>query len=472
MSGQETEIRKRIIITVILTIATFIVATLSGALTQPQIIAITLFAMKTYATLLLWRYRLPFAFMAIFLLMLFNVLDIQHLLEFAMFDVIFFLIGMMTIIGFLEEHYFFEYIVDKFIGFLGADAEKIVIGLMIISALLAALVDEVTSILIVSATILSITRRLNLSATPLLMMTVFATNIGSTATVVGNPIGVMIAFRAGLTFLDFLRWATPISIAVLALCILLCRKIFFSYISSFDSALKSIASSNGGSSNNERMVPEQFRLCSIIFAALLISLILHHPLEEAFHLERNTLLLAIPLGLASIVLLLDLERGREIVERRVEWRTLIFFALLFASVGTLKYVGVMKVIADGMYSLTSMLGEVSFLLIYSHIAAILSAFLDNILAIAMLIPVVSELEMLGVSVAPLWWASLFAGTLYGNLTMIGSTANIIALGIAERRGEHIYLSQWIRPGAIISASTLVVAILLLILQTYLVRLPF
>lgn len=465
MSKQEIDIRRRIIAVIILTIVTAIIATLSGILNQSQIIAVTLFAMKTYETLLLWRYRLPFAFMAIFLLMLFNVLDIQHFLEFAMFDVIFFLIGMMIIIGFLEEHFFFEYIVDKFIGFFRGDAEKIVIGLMLISALLAALVDEVTSILIVSAAILSITRRLGISSIPLLMMAVFATNIGSTATVVGNPIGVMIAFRAGLTFLDFLRWATPISIVVLVLCILLCRRIFSNYISNLDSLLKSI--SNVESSNSEGTVPRRFKLCSIIFIVLLASLILHHPLEEALHLERNTLLLAIPLGLASIVLLLDLERGREIIERRVEWRTLIFFALLFASVGTLKYVGITKVIADGMYLLASRFGEVAFLFIYSHTAAILSAFLDNVLAVAMLVPVVSELEMLGVNAAPLWWSSLFAGTLYGNLTMIGSTANIIALGIAERRGEHIHLSQWIKPGAIISVLTLLSAITLLTIQIYL-----
>lgn len=163
MSEQISDIRRRIITVVILTVATWIIATLSGILTQLQIISITLFAMKTYETLLLWRYRLPFAFMAIFLLMLFNVLDIQHLLEFAMFDVILFLIGMMIIVGFLEEHLFFEYLVDRFIELFKADAKKIVVGLMFISALLAALVDEVTSILIVSATILSITRRLKAS---------------------------------------------------------------------------------------------------------------------------------------------------------------------------------------------------------------------------------------------------------------------------------------------------------------------
>jgi Na+/H+ antiporter NhaD/arsenite permease-like protein len=468
MSEQASDIRRRIVAVVILTIVTWIIATLSGVLTQPQIISITLFAMKTYETLLLWRYRLPFAFMAIFLLMLFNVLDIQHLLEFAMFDVILFLIGMMIIIGFLEEHLFFEYLVDRFIELFKADAKKIVTGLMLTSALLAALVDEVTSILIVSTAILSITRRLKVSSIPLLMMAVFATNIGSTATVIGNPIGVMIAFRAGLTFLDFLRYATPISIIVLIVCILLCRRIFSDYINILDSALKSTTFIDSNSQDSEKIPPKQLRICFIVFIILLASLILHHPLEEIFHLERNTLLLAIPLGLSSIVLLLDLERGREIVERRVEWRTLIFFALLFASVGTLKYVGITTLIAGGMYSLAGMFGERLFILVYGHTAAILSAFLDNVLAVAMLIPVVSELESLGVHVTPLWWASLFAGTLYGNLTMIGSTANIIALGIAERRGEHIYLTQWIKPGAIVSVSTLLVALLLLIPQFYMV----
>lgn len=142
-------------------------------------------------------------------------------------------------------------------------------------------------------------------------------------------------------------------------------------------------------------------------------LALHHPLEELFHLKKNTLLIGTVMASASIALLIDLEKGREVIARRVDWRTILFFALLFASVGTLKYVGVTRLIAEGLLSISGD-SDLSILVSLTSVAAILSGFLDNVLAVAMFIPVVSSLEVAGAHAFPLWWAMLFAGTLFGN----------------------------------------------------------
>src|SRR3990167_6725525 len=129
---------------------------------------------------------------------------------------------MMIVIGFLEERRFFEVVVETIVRHAGSGAKRLTATLMGLSALSAALVDEVTSILFMTTLTLHITRRYKVNPVPFLIMVVFATNIGSSATVVGNPIGVLIALRGGLTFVDFLRWATPISIVVLALTVPLC----------------------------------------------------------------------------------------------------------------------------------------------------------------------------------------------------------------------------------------------------------
>src|SRR5690606_21532146 len=150
-----------------------------------------------------------------------GMLDVEHFIEFASLDVILFLVGMMIVIGYLEEKDFFTRALNRVLPTISRGAVTLMVALMGLSFLSAALVDEVTSILFMAAITMRIARHYGLSPVPYLIMVVFATNIGSSATVVGNPIGVLIALRAGLTFPDFLRWATPISIIALVVTIVL-----------------------------------------------------------------------------------------------------------------------------------------------------------------------------------------------------------------------------------------------------------
>jgi len=457
----EASIKTRVAAIIFLTLVTAALTILAG-LDKNQIVAITLFSLKTYETIFLWRYRLAFAFMALFLLLGFGVLDIPHLIEFASFDVILFLVSMMTVVGFLEEKAFFEYLINKIVKIVGLNADKLITTLMLTAALFAALVDEVTSILFMTTVILHLTARYKVNPIPFILMTVFTTNIGSSATVIGNPVGVMIAFKGGLTFLDFLRWATPISILGLVLTILLSRRLFSNDIRALDSSMKIIGEI---SEEEEKSISDRDLItCWAIFIGTITFLALHHPLEELLHLEKNTLLIGTAMASASITLLIDLEKGREVIARRVDWRTILFFALLFASVGTLQYVGVSKVLAESLLSLSKG-GGIPLLVLFTSVAAVLSGFLDNVLAVAMFIPVISAMKEAGAHTFPLWWGMLFAGTFFGNLTIIGSTANIVANGLLEReRGEHISFLDWIRKGALISVVTLALAIILIYLQ--------
>jgi len=333
-------------------------------------------------------------------------------------------------------------------------------SMMALSMLASALVDEVTSILFMTSLTLHLTKRFKLDPLPFVIMIVLATNIGSSATVVGNPIGVLIALRAGLSFSDFLRWATPISLASLLLTIGIC---FLYFRHPLRALAEAIHKTQGEAIQVERFNQKEFRLASFLFCATILGLILHHQAEHLLGLPKNTLLLGVPFLMAGIALLIEQEKARDLVEKRVDWWTLVFFILLFASVGTLRYVGVTDRIAGGLKSIAGS-NPVLLLGLILGISAILTAFLDNILVVATFIPIVADLGASGIPIHALWWALLFGGTFGGNATMIGSTANIVAIGMLEKEKYPVRFGQWLGPGLAVTLPTLLLAFLLLLLQ--------
>jgi Na+/H+ antiporter NhaD/arsenite permease-like protein len=429
-----------------------------------QVLSLSIFFMVIFGTILFWPFRLPFALIGISLLLVFGLLDISHLIEFAGLDIILFLIGMMIFVGYLEENHFFESLVNALIRYVGPRPILLLMTLMVAGAISAALVDEVTSILFMAATMIHLTSRFGVNPIPFVIIQVFATNIGSSATVVGNPIGVMIAMRAGFTFQDFLRWASPISLCALLITIPLCLLYYSREIRNWKQKMK-------GKDLEREEVPSrrkyrQWIICFVLFIGTIAGLILHGSLEKVLGLQKNALLIGTALLSAGISLLLERDRARELVERRVDWWTLSFFMMLFASVGTLKYVGTTEVMAR---SLTSWAGGNPKILFFilTWTIGILTGFMDNVLAVATFIPIIQDIMNTGIDVTPYWWGILFGGTLFGNLTMIGSTANIVAIGIVERQKiGHITFGQWIRPGVIVSIPTLGIATLILYLQFY------
>jgi Na+/H+ antiporter NhaD/arsenite permease-like protein len=204
----------------------------------------------------------------------------------------------------------------------------------------------------------------------------------------------------------------------------------------------------------------------VVFLGTIIGLIIHAKLEYLLQLDKNAMLLDIAFAAAGIVLLLERNRARELVERRVDWWTLAFFMMLFASVGTLKLVGTTEVAARGLLQLTQG-NPVALFIGITWATGILTSIMDNVLAVATFIPVIADLAAMNVNVAPLWWGMLFGGTVMGNMTIIGSTANIVAIGILERRGlGSIGMIEWLKPGLLVSIPTLLLATMLLWWQLF------
>lgn len=430
-----------------------------------QILAVSIFASFILGTLFYWQFRLAFALVGIAALLISRLIDIPHLIEFANLDIIFFLISMMIVIGFLEERKFFEVLLEKLLDKISHRPHLFFPTMMALSMLTAALVDEVTSILFMTSLTLHLTRRLKLDPFPFVVMIVLATNVGSSATVVGNPIGVLIALRAGLGFTDFLRWATPISLCCLVAAIGICS---IYYRKPMADMAAGISKRGESAIDHDKVDPKQFRLASGLFLVTIVGLILHHWVEHLLGLPKNTLLLAFPFLVAGIALFLESDHARELVEKRVDWWTLAFFLLLFASVGTLRYVGVTDRIAEGLMAVAGTDPRLLLGLLLL-VSAVLTAFLDNILVVASFIPVIADLAAKGVSSGGLWWALLFGGTLGGNATMIGSTANVVAIGMLEKEKYPVKFSRWLGPGLAVTIPTLILAFVLLLIQLPLMK---
>ncbi|HEY8418782.1 MAG TPA: SLC13 family permease [Limnochordales bacterium] len=447
----------KVIAYILLVGAVALITSLTG-FTGQQVLATTIFSGFIFGTLFFWEFRLAFALTGIALLFASGMLDVEHFIEFASLDVIMFLIGMMIVIGYLEEKDFFARVLDRVLPSINKGAVTLMVALMGLSFISAALVDEVTSILFMAAITMRIAKHYGLSPVPYIIMVVFATNIGSSATVVGNPIGVLIALRAGLSFPDFLRWATPISVVAWVVTVVLSFWYFRKPMAQLQAAIKERAATASHESGGDILVP------SLLFVGTIAGLLLHKNIEAWLGLEHNIMLIGVAMLAAGIVLFIERRHAKRLVETRVDWWTLVFFMLLFASAGTLQYVGVTEHIAESMVQATRGNLTTLFFLITWSVGAI-TAVMDNVLAVASFIPIVGDLADVGVAVAPLWWGMLMGGTILGNLTFIGSTANIVAIGMLERQeGRGVTFMEWFWPGLATSVPSLLVATLLLYVQ--------
>jgi len=409
-----------------------------------QTVAGTIFIATVIGTLMFWRFRLAIAFGGIALLLATQTLDIEHMFQFMSIDVITFLVAMMILVDIARDSGFFTWLLGKLLKMTRYDPKKAMIALLIMSALMAAMVDEVTSILFIVAIVFEYCKHFELDPLPYVLSCVLATNVGSSATILGNPIGILIGLRAGLTFEDFLIWAAPVAFLSLFALIVICT---FWYRKPLREAKFKVAEKlkEGNGEVFETMGKNKMRsvrISGILLFATIFLVAIHYRIEVFLNIEKFTYLLAAAFLGAAIGLFWKRGNARHIVEKGVDWWTLLFFMFLFAKAGALKYTGLTDQLAVAISSFaTSQMQIQTFMLWFSGIA---SALLDNVVLVAALIPVVQSLVVMGFNGAPLWWALLFGGAYGGNITMIGSTANIVALGMLEKQfNYHMRFFKWL-----------------------------
>jgi Na+/H+ antiporter NhaD/arsenite permease-like protein len=416
-----------------------------------QSLSLSIFCLSILGTVFFWEFRLAFTFLGTSILLASRTIDVHNLILSSSLEVILFLIGMMVLAALLKEVGLFTWLTTLILRIRNLTAARFVIILSVMSALFACVVDEVTSIIFMVAAILEVCDYFEVESTPFIIMSVLATNIGSAGTVLGNPIGILIATKAGLTFEDFIIKAFPLMLICLFATIILMCYIFRKDLRRLNAKIKEL----GADDVLIRLIsiPPERRLVNAIyvFLATLSFIAVHHRLEKLLGLEPNTILLIVPLVFSAGVMSWKHEKARQYIERDVEWWTLLFFMLLFAQAGTLKYTGTTDFIAQRISHITGHNFNfiTGFILWASTIG---SSVLDNVVLVAAFIPIVQGFQ--NVNLEPLWWALLFGGCLGGNITIIGSTANIVATGILEKEKKiKIGFMRWLFAGMIVSVVT-------------------
>jgi len=423
-------------------------------LNSRQVLSVSVFVLLILGTLFFWSFRLALAFLGLAALLICNVLDIPKFVESSSLEVILFLVGMMIVVGALRDLGLFTWIIQLIISLPGLTGRRFVVITAVTSALLACVVDEVTSILIVAVLIFHVCDTLKLNPTPYLIISVMATNIGSSGTMLGNPVGIFIGTKAGLTFEDFLIWAFPIMLVCLVVTIAVVMAYYHREIARFEEKLRERRERELGLGPRVKIA---YGRGIAVLAGTVGLVAIHHRLEQLLGLSVNTVLLMAPLISAGLIMIWRRDRARHYVEDEVDWWTLLFFLLLFSVVGTLEHTQVTNKVAEGC---VAHFGRSVTILtpVIVGITAVGSAFVDNVVFVAAFVPVVKSLAASGLNATPLWWALLFGACYGGNITMIGSTANIVALGMLERRyHRHIHFLDWLKVGLLVGVITCVVS---------------
>jgi len=451
---------KKIIILSILAVLTGLLGQ-AMELSTKQSFILAVFAFSILGTLFFWNFRLSFVFIGSGVLFLVHSMDVESFIKFASLDVIIFLVGMMIIVGMMKETGVFHRLAGAFFNMRKLTGRKLFIYLMLLSALFSGLMGEVASIMVMFAIIMEFCKTLKIKPMPFVIASVLTTNIGSAATLLGNPVGVLIALRGGLSFEDFLIRALPVSFIALMITILVLCLWYRRYLNEISLALAEHNHNQPHMFKKSMNRKEQVSIA--IFITTIFAIAFHKRFEIFFGLEENNLLIIIPIIFAGIVLAYRYNKAHYYIEREVEWTSLLFFMFLFAQAGVLQSSGIAQVFAD---KLLKSSGTNSVLLsgwiLFS--SGILSSVLDNTVVVASYIAIVKSLSSFYFNPKLLWWALLFGACFGGNITAMGSTANIVALGMLEKeRAGEVKFSEWLKVGVTVGFLSMGVAFIFLII---------
>lgn len=427
--------------------------------TFQQSIVFSIFSLSIIGTLFFWEFRIGFVFLGSGIMLLIHSVNLEDFVKYASLDVIWFLIGMMIILAMLKEAGVFYSLTTKVLCIKDISGTKIFIILNLMSWLFSALMGEVTSMLLVASVIFNICEFLEISPVPLLISCVLTTNIGSATTVLGNPIGVLIAARSKLSFEDFVTHSLPITLICLGITIIFLMLAYKNYIKEMSKKLSSHV-------NNELFVclintpmSKREKSSIIIFLITVVLIALHKRVEQLLLLEENTVLIILPIIIAGVVLILNHKKAIKYVHHEVEWDSILFFLFLFAQAGVLQSSGIASKIAEKILSFSKEnLNILNFGVVFS--SGMLSSILDNTVVVASFIPIIFNIQKTISKSSSLWWALLFGACFGGNITMIGSTANIVALGLLEKKYNlKINFLEWFKVGLVVGIITMFISFL-------------
>ena len=359
-------------------------------------------------------------------------------------NVIFLLLGMMIIIGVLGETGIFEFLAIWAAQRARGRPFPLMALLIVITAVASALLDNVTTVLLVAPVTIRVCRRLGLGPVPFLLAEVFASNIGGAATLVGDPPNIIIASRAGLSFDEFLLHLAPVVIVLIIVLVALCRWLFASALRGDPDKVTEVLTLDARATiRDRRLLRQSLAVLAIVLAAFVAG--------HGLGYEPSVV------ALLGAGLLVAVSRVRtEVALQDVEWATLAFFMGLFVMVGGLVNTGVLDAVAHAGAAVADQNLPV-FTLALLWGSGVVSGIVDNIPYVAATSPVIAEIVGNDDTRQVLWWSLALGADLGGNSTLIGASANIVVAGIAARHGAPISFWQFTRYGLVVTVVTLAIS---------------
>jgi Na+/H+ antiporter NhaD/arsenite permease-like protein len=363
-------------------------------------------------------------------------------------DVIFLLLGMMIIVGVVRQTGVFDYVAIWSAKRAKGSPLRIMILLVLVTALGSAFLDNVTTVLLIAPVTLLVCERLAVSAVPFLIVEAFAANIGGAATLVGDPTSMIIGTGAHLSFVSFLTNMAPAVLLILVVMLMLLPWLFPGSFTVEPERVADVMSLDESEAISDRRLLVQ---CGIVMVAVFAGFVAH----EQIHMEPSLVAMA---GAGILVLISGLDR--EFYLASVEWETLLFFAGLFVMVGALVKTGVIDNLAHAASHATHGNELVTTMLILG-VSFLFSGFVNNVPYAATMTPIVGQF----VAAIPghatsgvLWWALILGTVLGGNLTALGASANVVVVGIAQRAGQPVSFWDFTKRGAAVTAISFAISV--------------
>jgi anion transporter len=361
-------------------------------------------------------------------------------------DVIFLLLGMMIIVGVIHKTGVFEFIAIKAIKIAKGDPKKALVYLVVLVAFASAILDNVTTILLAVPMTLVICKQLNVNPVPFLLAEVFASNIGGAATLVGDPPNIIIASRANLSFNDFLIHMAPLVIVAM---IVITPMLVWMFRKELVNTPEDRARIHELDEKAYLTNPALMKKSLAVLGLVVIGFLLH----TAIHAEPSVIAL---LGAGLLIAISGLKPSDYVQD--VEWGTLVFFAGLFVMVGALVNVGAIQILSDYLAEMVDGKPQLATGALL-FVSAIVSGIVDNIPYVTAMSPVVADLSasVPAVHGDVLWWALAFGADFGGNATIIGASANVVAVGLAAKAGIKISFWQFAKYGIPVTFVSIAIA---------------
>jgi len=420
-------------------------------MTASQIIALAIFVAVIGVIVSEKLHRAACALIGAMLLILIGILEPKEALGFIDFNTIGVLIGMMMFVAVVKNSGIFEYLAVKAARIAKGNPWRIMVYFMIITAVLSAFLDNVTTVLLIGPMTFSICKTLELNPIPFLMTQIISSNVGGTATLIGDPPNIMLGSAADITFLQFILYDGPIVAIVMIATILGFRLLYHKGLTVTPEKMELIMQMDEKKEIRDQVL---FYKSIVMICLVALAFILHD------NLGLKTSVIA--LSCAALMIMIGGQDVEETVHD-VEWPTIVFFAFLFIVVGGLEKVGIIHMMAEGMINATGS-HYVILMIVILWVSALCSAVLDNIPFVATLIPLIQTMASEGIDVWPLWWAVSIGACFGGNGTIIGASANVVLTGIAGRRGYPITFIDFLKIGGPMMIMSIILATIYLLIR--------